>query len=281
MSEQKFIGYFRLVEACGEPGCPVCRCVSTDSRAYLGALLYEQVTDPDTRRRIRASWGFCNWHTWMLLEIEDSIFGASIIYDDLMTLALRRTERLGDQAGRRRRRGWLSTLMGRTRPPAVVEQYGRRPACPACANAADTEKRYVETLVTFIDDGDLQLSYARSDGLCLPHLFAAADAHGESPNVLTLVGRTRAKWAKLGQELGSFVRKHDYQNREPFSPAETASYVRAFEALAGAKHVFGNDLHVSATPRPARSRAATSPPAPPAASRGDGRESRAVEETAP
>lgn len=100
MGEEKFIGYFRVVEACLEPGCPVCRCVTAESRSYLDALLYEQVTDADTRRAIRASWGFCNWHTWMLVEIEHSLFGAAIIYEDLVTLALRRTERLSHRAAR-------------------------------------------------------------------------------------------------------------------------------------------------------------------------------------
>ena len=47
MSEEKFIGYLRLVEACAAPGCPVCWCVIRESRSRLGALLYEQVTDPD------------------------------------------------------------------------------------------------------------------------------------------------------------------------------------------------------------------------------------------
>jgi len=30
---RKFIGYFRLAEACQRPGCPVCRCVNDDSHA--------------------------------------------------------------------------------------------------------------------------------------------------------------------------------------------------------------------------------------------------------
>jgi len=97
MSEGRFVGFFRLVEACAHPGCPVCRCVIRDSRSYLDALLYEQVTDPDTRRAIRASWGFCNWHTWMLLEVEHSIFGSALIYEELVKLALSRTERLGER----------------------------------------------------------------------------------------------------------------------------------------------------------------------------------------
>lgn len=60
----KFFGFFRLLDACAKSGCPACRLVEDDGRRYLDALVYEQVNDPDTRRCIRAAWGFCNWHTW-------------------------------------------------------------------------------------------------------------------------------------------------------------------------------------------------------------------------
>jgi hypothetical protein len=254
MRETKFIGFFRLVEACGEPGCPVCRCLVGESRSYLDAVLYEHVTDPDTRRRIRASWGFCNWHTWMLLEVEQSVFGASIIYEDLLARALRRTAPLEAGPDRPRWRGWLAARLARRRRPPVVEQYRRRPACQACVSTAETERRYLDTLVRSLDDADLQLAYARSDGLCVPHLLAAVEGHGDRPPVRGLVERTRAKWARLDQELRSFIDKHDHRNRAPYSDAEAASYTRAFEALAGAKSVFGND-------RPAASRdAVTAPP---------------------
>ena len=243
MSEERAIGFFRLVEACAHPGCPVCRCVIRDSRSYLDALLYEQVTDPDTRRVIRASWGFCNWHTWMLLDIEHAIFGSALIYEELVKLALSRTERLGERAERTRPRGWLSTLLGRRRRFSSVEGYRGRAECPACAAAADAERRYLTTLVTFIDDGDLAAAYTQSDGLCVPHLFAVLEHDGERGKARVLVDRTREKWARLGQDLSSFVSKHDYQNHEPYTQAEAASYARAFEMLAGAKSVFGNDLH--------------------------------------
>ena len=88
---EKFIGYFRLIDACRERGCPLCRCLAAESRRYLEALLHEQVTDVDTRRRIRLSWGFCNWHTWMLADVAGSAFGSAIVYEDLLTRLLRRT----------------------------------------------------------------------------------------------------------------------------------------------------------------------------------------------
>ncbi len=243
MSEEKFAGYFRLVEACAEPGCPVCWCVIRESRGHLGALLYEQVTDPDTRDTLRASWGFCNWHTWMLLEIEHAKFGSAIIYEDLVRLALKRIERLDAGAGASRRRGWFSSLFHR--PPRTTEgrPYRARPACPVCITAAETEGRYLEALVSFIGEGDLLAAYARSDGLCVPHLFAALEVGGDRPQARALVARTREKWTRLRRELESFVAKHDYRNREPYTGAEAASYTRAFALLAGARGVFGNDVH--------------------------------------
>ena len=243
MSEEKFIGYLRLVEACAAPGCPVCWCVIRESRSRLGALLYEQVTDPDTRRALRASWGFCNWHTWMLLEIEHAKFGSAIIYEELVRLALEQTERLGEAADGRPRHGWLATLLGWTGHSTAEERYQRRPACPACVTAAETESRYLETLVRHIDDGDVLAAYTRSDGLCVPHLLAAVAASGHWPGARALVARTREKWAMLGRELESFVAKHDYRNREPYTEREATSYARAFDLLAGTKSVFGNDIH--------------------------------------
>jgi len=240
MAEGRFIGYFRLLDACRAAGCPVCRCVVDDSRGYLDALLYEQVTDVDTRRAIRAAWGFCNWHTWMLPELAGSLFGAAIIYEDLVTLMLRSTEGLAV----RRPRRWLHALTRWRRGPAgVLEAYRRRTACPACRNSAEAERRYLGIMVTLLaDDGDLQAAYAESDGLCLPHLLAAVADHGTRPATSTLVERTRDKWRRLGQDIAGFVGKHDYRNREPYSAAERASYLRAFEILAGARSVFGNDV---------------------------------------
>jgi len=90
----KFFGFFRLLDACALNGCPACRLVEDDGRRYLDALVYEQVNDPDTRRCIRAAWGFCNWHTWMLLEIPNAPSSAAILYGDLLRVVLDRLRRM-------------------------------------------------------------------------------------------------------------------------------------------------------------------------------------------
>jgi hypothetical protein len=249
----KFIGYFQIVDACEQPGCPVCRCLDDGSRRDLAAILYEQVTDLDTRRALRDAWGFCNWHTWMLLEADTSLFGASILHEDLLRLAVERLARLGARPrstdrGRPWRslvstlRSWFSRLGARPARPAIVEEHEGRPACSLCASAADTERHCLLTFLTFVEDGDLQAAYAASDAICLPHLLRAIDLAPDSRELRVLVDRTREKWEKVRRDLASFVAKHDHRNRAPYTDDDAASYVRAFEIAAGARGLFGNDL---------------------------------------
>jgi hypothetical protein len=237
------------VEACGQAGCPVCRCVAAESRSHLAALLSEQVTDPQSRARVRGSWGFCNWHAWMLLEIESSRFGAAILYEDLMRIALRLGEGKGPPAR------WIAALRRRARRSPMVERYRTRAVCAACATAAEAERRYLHAVVRFVDDEELRAAYESSDGVCLPHLMRAVDAATDARRVETLLDRTRVRWASLRRDLAGFVAKHDHRSRAPFTAAEAESCERAFAILAGGRGVFGNDL--SGPARGGRRRALT------------------------
>jgi hypothetical protein len=236
---QKFLSYFRLVDACARAGCPVCASLEEDGRRYLEALVYEQVTDPDTRRRLRASWGLCNWHAWMLLEIPTAAGGAAILYEDLVRVALGRFRRLRDRV---RPFGALARLCRRLRRPAIVELRRRRSVCPACAWCATAEPAYLSTLTRFVDDPPLAEAYAKSDGLCVPHLLAAMEWEPGTPAIARLLESTLSKWEALRRDLEGFVGKHDYRNRAPFTEAEASSYRRAFDLMAGRRGVWTCDL---------------------------------------
>jgi len=264
----RFISFFRLVDACAAPGCPVCRCLLADSRQYLEALLYEHVNDPDTRRRLRAAWGFCNHHTWMLREISDSAFGSAIIYEDMLRVVIRRFERRGrgrdpESPSRWRR---FRRLFRRSRRPLLVELHGGRPMCPACRERIAAEQRYVHVALSFVNDFQFEHAYRRSDGLCVPHALQAVEM-GPADPAEVLLTRTLPKWAASRRNLTTFVEKHDHRNTLAFTDVDRTSSVRAFEALAGAAGVFGSDAHGSKRirrPGPQRCDQAAGEPAPPA-----------------
>jgi hypothetical protein len=241
MSE-KSVGYARLVQACRQPGCPICRCVRDESHGRLDALLYEHVTDPESRRTLRQAWGFCNWHTWMLLEVDAGRFGPSILYEDLLRQACDSLATVDVTARPSRFRAWLAGIGRRTPRSRIVERHAQRSACRLCADAAAAERHHLVTLVRFIDDADLHAAYVSADAVCVPHLVRAIELTSGSPALARLIEHTREKWAKVRRDLQSFIEKHDYRNAAGYTEAEAASYTRAFEILAGARGLFGNDL---------------------------------------
>ena len=243
----KHIGFFDLVEACREPGCPICRLLERDARSDLDALIYERVNDLETRRALRASWGLCNWHTWLLPEISSSASGAAIVYADVLRVCIDRVRRR--DRGRSRIAAFLGRLgVGRAWAryrSGVVALYDARPTCPVCARCSGAEGGYLDILLSFMADPQLAAAYEQSNGLCLPHLLRAIDGGAEREALGELCRQTLAKWETLRQDLEGFVAKYDYRNREAFTEAERTSYTRAFEAVAGRARLFGNDLHTA------------------------------------
>jgi hypothetical protein len=252
----KFIGFHRLIEACDEAGCPACRCLDRDTRRYLTTLLYEHVTDPLSRARLRASWGLCNWHAWMLRETPDPAFGSAILCEDLLRIVERRLERSAAPLAARppslfRR---LGERLRRVRIPAIVRMYGRRKVCRACAELARAEARYLETALHFVDDPEFAHAYEASHGLCVPHALGALEMAAGDAAGNRLLARTLPKWADLRRDLTAFVSKHDHRNRQPFTEAEAGAYLRAIETLHGRAGLFPSDRdRLTRSGRPARS----------------------------
>jgi hypothetical protein len=238
----KFIGFHRLIEACDEAGCPACRCLDADTHRYLTGFLYEHMTDPVSRARLRASWGLCNWHAWMLRETADPAFGSAILCEDLLRVLARRLERSATRGAAATLLGRLRARLGRPRAPAIVRLYRRRVVCPACSELARAEERYLQTALRFVDDPQFEQAYEASHGLCVPHALAALELAAGDAAGDRLLARTLPKWAELRRDLAGFVKKHDHRNREPFTEAEAAAYLRAIEALHGQAGLFANDL---------------------------------------
>jgi hypothetical protein len=251
---RKFIAFFRLIDACAAPGCPVCRCLTADSRHYLESLLHEHVNDPAARGRLHASWGFCNWHAWMLPEAPAPGLGSAILCEDLLRVLVRRFE---GRASRLVRSGlgglgWPRWLGGRPRRSLLAALHRRRAICSACGHMARAEQRYVGMTLQYVDDPQFDRAYRRSHGLCVPHTLQALEIGAGSAGAEQLVARTLPRWAELRRDLEQLVSKHDCRNTVPFTEAEGAACVRALEVLTGAPGVFGND--VRAGDRPVRAR---------------------------
>ncbi len=131
-------------------GCPVCRLLARKELRGLEALLWEQVTDPLTHRRLLASRGFCFEHAWTLIpagRLVHSHYGVAIVLDRLLQDFLARAV-AGVEAAQR----WL-------RPEAP---------CPACEWNRAAEDTLLWTLA-WLGERDPDLLGDGPAALCRPH----------------------------------------------------------------------------------------------------------------
>jgi hypothetical protein len=141
----------------------------------------------------------------------------------------------------RRLSAWFADRRARA-VERLTALYRRRPRCPVCARAREAEHRYLETALIRADEPEFRLAYARSDGLCAPHVMRAIELAPRSPGLFPLLQSTLRAWSAIRGDLASFVAKHDHRNTSPFTEAEVAACRRALEALSGAPGLFGNEL---------------------------------------
>jgi hypothetical protein len=229
--------YFDLLNACKQPGCPVCRLEQSGVERYLSSLFYESVNDPGVRDRLRRSLGFCHRHAWLVVEARLGLaLGVGIIYQDLLETLLERQPRRLVRKGRQKRFFWLG---GSSDIPLNLEAVRRvlqaDAPCPACEQEQAIAGRALFVLAGSLGDERLVKALEASDGLCLPHLRQALDylESGEALDILLTI--TIAHWQKLRHELAELIRKHDYRFRQEGFGQERDAWRRAVALLTGNK----------------------------------------------
>jgi len=85
---------FNLIEACREPGCPVCRLEQRSVQRYLENQFYENVNNPDFRDHLRRSLGFCKEHAWLAANAHlGDALGFALIYRDVIRNTMERLDK--------------------------------------------------------------------------------------------------------------------------------------------------------------------------------------------
>ena len=231
--------YYEIIEACAEPGCPLCRLVEDQGFKFLVAGMHGTATDPDTRLKYRESMGFCNRHAWLLPYTSGGArLGIAIFYQDYVkqveqTLARARYSASGGLSLTR-----MQETLNRKKPTtateAIVKALQPQKPCPACEQEFKLETLALTTLVDFFpNDERLSNALKESDGLCVPHLRRALELVRDEPTFTALVEMTREKLAKLSAELDEFIRKHDHRYKNEKFTEEGDSWQRAITQIIG------------------------------------------------
>jgi hypothetical protein len=247
-ASSKFVTYYELLDAFGKPGCPVCTNLERGSLKALSDMLYEQVTDPTSRRRLVESRGYCNWHAWMLPKVQNSPLGSALIYRHLLMEALEHLKTsLGSIQGQsrwQRVRGWLTRKRGGS--TTLLNWWSGKHQCPLCVLVRQSERESLRTILRFIGEAEFAAGFERSAGLCLAHLCEAAAIGRDHPNLPGLLTAHETRWSALAEELEEFARKCDYRFATEAVGREDSSWHRVLDVFAGRPGVFGPGRDCSA-----------------------------------
>jgi hypothetical protein len=227
--------YHEVIEACGEPGCPICRLGNRSAERYLAALIYDSVNDVPTRTKLREALGFCHEHTWRAPEAGESApLGLAFIYRDLLNTLNKRLTAASYQS---KGPAFWQQLRGAPTASSAAQQLGVATNCPACERRAEMEGLAVTAVTQSLTHHDerMKTALAQSQGICLPHLRQALDNAGSQVAFDALAAISRAHMETLIAQLDEFIRKNDHRfHHEPFND-EADSWLRAIRLVAGSE----------------------------------------------
>ncbi len=183
--------YHEVLSALEKRTCALCSLVKDAVFRYLSGLCYESLNDVTVREQLRKSLGFCPYHAWELGRL-GSRLGIALLYQDLLSEL---------EEG----------LHQMHQAPSRGEAFRKKiHPCPACEIQAQAEERYLSVLEEHLGEKELQDRYARSKGLCFPHLYRLWKRVGPKLRDF-LYERELAHLNQLQSELAEVIRKHDYR----------------------------------------------------------------------
>jgi hypothetical protein len=218
-----------LLDACKEPGCPICRLGAQTVRRYMRSLFYENVNDLKTRDIIVKSLGFCGEHTRLLLSarIADGL-GNAIIYEHLVKVVLR-------ELPKNAAAGKPADLAKRLR--RFISGSDGLGQCPVCTRRAEIVDYNIIQISRSLDNETLRLALEASDGFCFLHLAQTLERTPKPADIDFLLTLTRQKLETRQAELAEVIRKNDHHNRGELITDEEALAWKKAASLLGSMSI--------------------------------------------
>jgi ribosome biogenesis GTPase A len=199
--------------------CPICVAQSRSVFDFFAGWQYELATNPEARREFALARGFCHVHTWQFQQVA-SPQGISEGYAPIIEQARDELKQLNSSPTG----GAVDHIKALLSGPN---------SCPACQLLRKAEAERVRQFIEQIGDSAAQENYARSQGLCLPHLLAVLEAQPGPEIARFLLDEQSGRLEEVSEDMHSYVLKRDALRRGLLNANEEDAWRRALILLSG------------------------------------------------
>ena len=210
VSEAETFGRFRESVAGGAPfdpaqmaqtrGCPICDHVFEWVVDFLSRWQYAFATDEGAQQGYARGPGFCALHTWQLGQMA-SPRGLCSGYPA-------RLERVARELKH------FASLPPEEASSRVRSLAPDRAHCPLCRMVCERESQCVSELLHSLESPQGRDVYARSQGLCLPHLRLALTSETPPDIAAMLLAHAAERLETMAEDMASYALKFDATRRE-------------------------------------------------------------------
>ena len=211
--------FTELLEAFKKDGCPICRLNHLNIDSYFSSILYECVNDPEVRKKLRNSLGYCREHSIQFIQFVESSynrFGASIITADVALEVIKELDR-------------LLKLSLKDLNKVTVSNH----ICPACIYMQSHEHIYYSEITSNLENDDFLSEFLKSDGICQVHLLELIKII-KNPHIRNIIiENQKLKLSYLIKDMNEFVKKHSGQSSQKVIPSEGDAFKKAIRKISG------------------------------------------------
>ena len=226
---KRSIPWVRLEEGLHTSGCPLCEIVLTSAHKHLDSLLYEYVNDVSVRKKLHASFGFCNHHAWLAKEVERELKSdgqhLATLHESLLKAELRL---LQEASGTKR----IAAKKKETNPVLqhLLKTFAPSGECLLCASSRQTEEFYASQFVLMYSDDEFRsLFEAETILLCRPHFLSIMREAHDPAAVDYFLHQQAKKLERLLDQLKLFLEKHDVHRQHEPRGKEWTSWLQVLE----------------------------------------------------
>jgi len=231
--------------------CPLCLVLKEDEKRYIEAFFSEHVMNPEYRKIVIHSRGFCKQHFQKILDFAIKHYeelGLALVLKDIIESIINDLKKINlNNESLTKNSGFHILNINIKKKKALDKLYQiesiikeREQTCPACKYLKEFDEINADTLAIMLSSNPSFLKeFKESKGLCLLHLIKLLRIiklrHKNSFSSLLkdLLSLEMKSFTRLNYELKEFIRKHDYRFSDKPWGIEKDSVKRSIIKLIG------------------------------------------------